>query len=123
MWYINSYKDIKPLPSLADFIKAFKEHHLTSHGEADIIKPAETIRQGTRRGANEYSTEFKILVLQLGRKSDKSDAWVTRHYLHGLDKTIRDALIPSLEGEETFVRLTDVAFCRTFCLFSPIVIS
>ena len=53
MWYINSYKDVKSLPSLADFIKAFKEHHLASHGEADIIKHAENIRQGTQQGANE----------------------------------------------------------------------
>jgi len=101
VWYINSYKDVKPLPSLAEFIEAFKEHHLTSHSEADIIKRAETIRQGSQRGATEYSTEFKMLVLQLGRKSDKSDAWVTRHYLRGLDKTVRDGLIPSLEGKET----------------------
>jgi len=97
VWYINSYKDVKPLPSLAEFIEAFKEHHLTSHSEADIIKRAETIRQGSQRGATEYSTEFKMLVLQLGRKSDKSDAWVPRHYLRGLDKTVRDGLITSSE--------------------------
>ena len=101
VWYINSYKDIKPLPSLAEFIKAFKEHHFTSHSEADIIKRAETIRQGTQQGANEYSTEFKMLVLQLDRRSDQADAWITRHYLRGLDRTVRDGLIPSLEGKET----------------------
>ena len=96
VWYINSYKDVKPLPSLEEFIKAFKDHHLTSHSEADIIKRAETIRQGAQRGANEYSSEFKMLILQLGHKSDDPDAWVTRHYLRGLDKTVRDGLIPSL---------------------------
>ena len=48
VWYINSYKDVKPLPSLKEFIKAFKDHHLTSHSEADIIKRAETIRQGAQ---------------------------------------------------------------------------
>src|SRR5437667_1649514 len=101
MWYINSYKDVKPLPLLEEFIKAFKDHHLTSHSEADIIKRAETIRQGAQRGANEYSSEFKMLILQLGHKSDDPDAWVTRHYLRGLDKTVRDGLIPSLEGKET----------------------
>src|SRR5947207_14645683 len=42
-----------------------------------------------------------MLILQLGHKSDKADAWITRHYLRGLEKTVRDGLIPSLEGEET----------------------
>ena len=27
IWYINTYKDGKPLPSLGEFIKAFKDHH------------------------------------------------------------------------------------------------
>src|SRR5438876_3170041 len=109
MWYINSYKDVKPLPSLEEFIKAFKDHHLTSHSEADIIKRAETIPQGAQRGANEYSSEFKMLILQLGHKSDDPDAWVTRHYLRGLDKTVRDCLIPSLEGKETLDTLIEKA--------------
>lgn len=101
VWYINTYKDIKPLPLLDVFLKALKEHHLTSHNEADIIKRAETIRQGAHRGANEFSTEFKMLVLQLRYKLDEPNAWITRHYLRGLDKTVRDGLIPSLEGKET----------------------
>ena len=46
VWYINLYKDVKPLRSFDKFIKAFKDHHLTSHNEVDIIKCAETIRQG-----------------------------------------------------------------------------
>jgi hypothetical protein len=48
VWYINTYKDVKPLPSLEDFLKAFKEQHLTAHSKADVIKRAETIRQGAQ---------------------------------------------------------------------------
>ena len=101
IWYINTYKDVKPLPSLEVFLKAFKEQHLTAHSKADVIKRAETIRQGTQRGANEYSTEFKMLVHQLGYKTNEPDAWVTRHYLRGLDRTVREGLIPHLEEEDT----------------------
>jgi hypothetical protein len=96
VWYINTYKDVKPLPSLTDFLKEFMEQHLTAHSKADVIKRAETISQGYQRGVNEYSTEFKKLIHQLGNKLNELDAWVTRHYLRGLDKTIREALIPHL---------------------------
>ena len=48
VWYINSYQDVKPLPSLKDFLKSFKEQHLTAHSKADVIKRSETIRQGTQ---------------------------------------------------------------------------
>ena len=27
IWYMNTYKDVKPLPSLEVFLKAFKEQH------------------------------------------------------------------------------------------------
>ena len=27
VWYINTYKDVKPLPALDEFIQAFKDHH------------------------------------------------------------------------------------------------
>ena len=101
MWYINTYKNVKPLPLLEPFLKAFKEQHLTSHSKADVIKRAETIKQGTQRSANEYSTEFKMLVQQLGYDTAKPDAWVTRHYLRGLDKAVRDGLIPHLKEEDT----------------------
>jgi hypothetical protein len=101
VWYINTYKDVKPLPNLEAFIKAFKEQHLTAHSKADVIRRAETIRQGTQRGANEYSTEFKMLVHQLGNKSNEPDAWVTRHYLRGLDRIVREGLIPHLVEEDT----------------------
>jgi Retrotransposon gag protein len=101
VWYINSYKDIKPLPSLEVFFKAFKEQHLTAHSKADVIRRAETIRQGTQRGADEYSTEFKMLILQLGHKTNEPDAWVTRHYLRGLERTVREGLIPHLAEEDT----------------------
>jgi hypothetical protein len=101
MWYINTYKNVKPLPTLEVFLKAFEEQHLTAHSKADVIKRAETIRQGTQRGANEYSTEFKMLVHQLGNKSNEPDAWVTRHYLRGLDRTVREGLIPHLAEEDT----------------------
>ncbi len=62
IWYINTYKDVKPLPALSEFIKAFKEHHQASHSDADTIKHVETIRQGARRNTSQYSTEFKMLV-------------------------------------------------------------
>src|SRR5579859_2562831 len=101
VWYINTYKDIKPLPSLEVFLKAFKEQHLTAHSKADVIKRAETICQGFQRGANEYSTEFKMPIHQLGNKSNEPDSWVTRHYLRGLDRTVREGLIPHLEEEDT----------------------
>src|SRR5579859_483656 len=100
VWYINTYKDVKPLPSLENFLKAFKEQHLMAHSKADIIKHTETIRQGSHREVNEYSTEFKMLVHELGNKSNEPDAWVTRHYLCGLDKTIHEALIPHLEEND-----------------------
>ena len=101
VWYINSYKDVKPLPTLGVFLEAFKEQHLTAHSKADVIKRVESIRQGTQRGANEYSTEYKMLVHQLGNRSDEPDAWVTRHYLRGLDRTIRESLIPHLTETDT----------------------
>ena len=101
VWYINTYKDIKPLPALTVFLKAFEEQHLTAHSKADIIKRAETIRQRSQRSMNEYSTEFKMLVHQLGSKSNELDAWVTRHYLHGLDRTVREGLIPHLDEKDT----------------------
>ena len=40
----------------------------------------------------------KCLVLQLGRKSDKFNAWVIRRYLRGLDKTIRDYCCKNASG-------------------------
>ena len=46
VWYINTYNGVDPLPSLKDFIKAFKEQHLMAHSRADVIKRAETIYQG-----------------------------------------------------------------------------
>ena len=97
VWYINLYKNVKS--SFDEFIKAFKDHHLTSHSETDIIKRAEIIRQGTQRGANEYSIEFKMLILQLGQKSEKPDAWITRHYLRDLDKIVHDRFV---EGSALF---------------------
>jgi len=105
VWSIDTFKDTKPLPSLAVFIKAFEEQHLTSKNKADVIKRAETIRQGTQRGANEYSTEFRMLVHQLGYETDKPNAWVTRHYLRGLDKIVREGLIPHLKEEDTLDNL------------------
>jgi hypothetical protein len=101
VWYINSYKDVKPLPLLEDFLKSFKEQHSTTHSKADLIKRSETICQGTQRGANKYSTQFKMLVLQLRHKSNKTNAWATRHFLRGLDKTVHDGLIPHLHEENT----------------------
>ena len=74
---------------------------MTSHNKADVIKRAETIKQGTQRGANEYSTEFKMLVQQLGNETAKPDAWVTRHYLRGLDRAVHEGLIPHLKEEDT----------------------
>ena len=71
-----------------------------AHSKADVIKRAETIRQGRQRGTSKYSTEFKMLVLQLGYKSNEPNEWVTRHYLRGLDETIRDALVPHLDWEK-----------------------
>ena len=59
IWYINTYKYVKPFPLLEPFLKAFKEQHLTFHSKADVINRAETFRTGTQRGANEYSTEIQ----------------------------------------------------------------
>jgi len=101
IWYINTYKNVKPLPLLEPFLKAFKEQPLTSHSKADVIKRAESIRQGTQCGANEYSTEFKMLVQQLGHETAKPNAWVSRHYLRSLDKAVREGLIPHLQKEDS----------------------
>src|SRR5205809_1037660 len=42
-----------------------------------------------------------MLVLQLGHKTNEPNVWVTRHYLRGLEKTIRDGMIPHLREEDT----------------------
>ena len=100
VWYINTYRDVKPLPPLKDFIKAFEEQHLMAHSKADVIKHAETICRGSQRGTSEYSTEFKMLILQLGYKSNEPNDWVMHHYLRGLNKTVRDNLVPHLDKEK-----------------------
>jgi hypothetical protein len=98
IWYMNTYQEVDPLPEFSVFIKAFKEHHQTSHSDADLIKRVESIRQGFKRNTSEYSTEYKMLIIQLGKPDPR---WATHHYLRGLDRNVRSGLIPSLTGEET----------------------
>jgi hypothetical protein len=98
IWYINTYVNVTPLPKFKDFLKAFKEHHLASHSEADVIRRLETIYQG-RRAISEYTDDFKLLNLQLDKQSNP--AWVTNHYLRGLEDNIRNSLVPTLEGDES----------------------
>ena len=97
-WFINKYQGIRPLPSLDDFLVAFKEQFQGSHNDADIIRLVETIEQGPRI-VPEYSTEFEMLVLQLGNEASR--LWFTGHYLRGLNKAIRLAVLPALIGNET----------------------
>ena len=42
-----------------------------------------------------------MLVHQLGYATDKPNAWVTRHYLRGLDRIVHEGLIPHLKEEDT----------------------
>ena len=104
-WYINTYQDVTPAPTLKQFIDAFKEHHLTAHSTADVLVRAETVLQGTRRGVSEFSTEFKMFVIQLGHKTDQPNVWVTRHYLRALDDRISDRLITTLDPKGTLDNL------------------
>ena len=100
-WYINTYEDVTPAPTLKQFIDAFKKQHLTAHSTADILVRAETILQGTRRPVSEYSTEFKMLAIQLKHKTNEFNVWSTRHYLRGLDDKISKSLILTLNPEDT----------------------
>jgi hypothetical protein len=100
-WYINTYKDVTPLPTLEEFIKAFKAHHLTAHSHADILIRAQTMLQGTRRSVSEFSTEFKMLVIQLEHKTDVYNPWSTHHYLRGLNDTISTPLVNALGSADT----------------------
>ena len=90
VWYINIYKDVKPLPSLDKFIEVFKEHHQATNGEADIITRVETIRQDTRI-TNQFCNEFKMLIVQLGPKIDLR--WIHVHFFRGVDRNVRRAMI------------------------------
>ena len=107
VWYINTYKDVKPLPALAEFIVTFKEYHQVTNGEADIIDRVETIHQD-QRTVNQFCAEFKLLINQLGK--GKSDLrWVHRHFLRGINKRVRSAMVPHLGGEETLDELVKKA--------------
>ena len=97
MWYINTYKDVKPLPSLEKFIEVFKEYHQVINGEADIITRVETMHQDSRT-INQFCNEFKMLIAQLGPKTDLH--WIHVHFFRGVDKNVRCAMIPFINGDE-----------------------
>ena len=97
-WFINTYQGVHPRPSLNAFLAAFKEQFQGSQNNGDIIRRVETIDQGTWTVA-QYSTEFEMLILQLGKEVGHD--WSTGHYLRGLNKGVRLAVLPALTGEET----------------------
>ena len=102
VWYINTYKDVKPLPPLDEFLEAFKEYHQTINGEADIITRVETIRQDTRT-TNQFCDELKMLIAQLGPKTDLR--WTHVHFFRGVDKNVHRAMIPFINGDENLDEL------------------
>jgi hypothetical protein len=97
IWYINTYKDVKPLPSLEKFLEAFKEHHQATNSEADMITRVETMSQDTRT-TSEFCNEFKLLITQLGPKADLR--WVHKHFFRAVDRNICRAMIPYFNGDE-----------------------
>src|SRR5271170_1747576 len=42
-----------------------------------------------------------MLINQLGHMSTEANVWVTTYYLRGLDKTVRDGILPHLEDKDT----------------------
>ena len=81
---------------------AFKEQFQGSHNDADVIKLVETMEQGSKT-VTQYSTEFEMLVLQLGNEA--GHPWSTGHYLRGLNRNIRLAVLPALTGDEALKTL------------------
>ena len=79
------------------FIEAFKEYHQVTNGEADIITRVETMRQDSRT-TNQFCNEFKMLIAQLGPKTDLR--WIHVHFFRGVDKNVRRAMIPFINGNE-----------------------
>ena len=97
IWYINTYRDVKPLPTLENFLEAFKKHHQATNGEADLITRVETILQDTRT-TPQFCNEFKMLIAQLGPKTDLR--WTHVHFLRGVDRNVRRAMVPFINGDE-----------------------
>lgn len=101
MWYRNTYATVRPLPTLAVFLKAFKDHFLASYSDEEIIKRLAEIEQGSKT-TSQYSTEFQALVIQLG----KTDPRFAKHdYMRGLNVSVRKLMLGALTGEESLVDL------------------
>jgi Retrotransposon gag protein len=80
-WYRNTYANVRPLPALDDFLKAFKEQFLAFHGDDDIIKRLGEIDQGSKT-TSQYSTEFQMLIIQLGKTDNR---FAKHNYMRGLN--------------------------------------
>ena len=87
-WYITTYADVNPAPSLKDFLAAFKAFFLSATETQDIFSALERLKQG-RRSAKEYVTEFKLLAAQL-TKPDPD--YIRYAFIRGLDPKLAGVL-------------------------------
>ena len=100
-WYRNTYATVRPLPTLAVFLKAFKDHFLASYSDEEIIKRLSEIEQGSET-TSQYSTDFQALVIQLG----KSDPRFAKHeYMRALNVRVRNLMLGALTGDESLADL------------------
>jgi Retrotransposon gag protein len=106
-WYRNNYASVDP-PALDDFLRAFRDQFLVTHSDDDIINRLRKINQG-EDPIGKYSTDFEMLVLQLGPINPHITSLTKPDYLRGLDHKIRRPLIPTLTGTETLKQLINKA--------------
>ena len=104
VWFRNTYGS-GPFPALDDFLKTFKAQFLASHSDDDIIIRLSKIEQGSR-STMQYSTEFQMLVLQLGKPDNR---YAKHDYMRGLHWRVRNALLSGMTGEETLEQLVNKA--------------
>ena len=95
-WYRNNYANVDP-PALDDFLRAFRDQFLITHSDDDIIKHLGEINQGDDP-IGKYSTDFEMLVLQLGPTDPRL---IKPNYFGGLNRKIRKPLVPTMTGKET----------------------
>ena len=105
-WDRNNYANSNPSPALKDFLQAFKAQFLVTHSADDIVNRLRDIDQGSDN-IGKYFTDFEALVLQLGLETDSR--FVKPDYLHGLHYQTRNALIPTMTGQETLKELINKA--------------
>ena len=84
-WYIDAFEKVTPPPSLEKFLTKFQSFFMNSSAVDDTFTQVVHIEQG-RRTRNEYVTEFKLILGQLGPTTDA--CWSKRNFLCGLPRKV-----------------------------------